>query len=149
MALFSKDGELPSATTGQGQTYLDKGSKIMGKLFFEGLVRIDGHVEGEISANDVVVIGANAKLTGQLRAASIVIEGMISGGDIIAAKRVELRRTAKVVGDLTTPVLVVEDGALFDGHCTMKREVKKDLDLTPTIAKQEHLIPQAAGNKPG
>src|SRR5215470_14151598 len=95
MALFSKDGELPLATTGQGQTYLDKGSKIMGKLFFEGPVRIDGHVEGEISANDVVVIGANAKLTGQLRAASIVIEGMISGGDIIASKRVELRRTAK------------------------------------------------------
>jgi cytoskeletal protein CcmA (bactofilin family) len=150
MALFSKDGRQPSAVTGHRQAYLDEGSKIMGKLFFEGPVKIDGHVEGEITANDAVVIGANGVVTAQLRAVSVVIAGEISG-DITAAKRVELRPTARVFGNLTTPVLVVEDGALFEGHCSMNVESKKDLDLIPTIAKQERLGSQAAtaGDKQG
>jgi cytoskeletal protein CcmA (bactofilin family) len=149
MALF-KERQQPSATTAQGHPYLDKGSKIMGKLFFEGPVRIDGHVEGEISANDVVVIGENAMVTAQLRAAAVVIAGKIRG-DIIAAKRVELRRTARAFVNITTPVLVVEEGAVFEGHCTMNAESTKDLDLTPTIAKQERLVPQVAiaDDKPG
>jgi hypothetical protein len=62
-----------------------------------------------------------------------------------------LRPTARVFGNLTTPVLVVEDGALFEGHCSMNVESKKDLDLIPTIAKQERLASQAAtaGDKQG
>ena len=122
MAL-SKEGQQPSATAAQDHPYLNKGSKIMGKLFFEGPVRIDGHVEGEISANDVVVIGEDAVVTAQLRAPAVVIGGKISG-DIIAAKRVELRPTARVLANLTTPVLVVQEGAVFEGHCTMNAESK-------------------------
>jgi cytoskeletal protein CcmA (bactofilin family) len=139
MALFSKKRvQPPTAATGEARAYLDKGSKIMGKLFFEGPVRIDGQVDGEISANDIVVIGEGAVVTAQLKAASVVIAGKISA-DIIAAKRVEIRPTAKVFGNITTPVLVVEDGALFEGHCTMNAEVKEDLKVTPTVAKQRYL----------
>jgi hypothetical protein len=41
-------------------------------------------------------------------------------------------------------VLVVQEGAVFEGHCTLNAESKKDLDLTTTIARQERLIPQVA-----
>jgi cytoskeletal protein CcmA (bactofilin family) len=144
MALFSKERVQPLVTaTGEARAYLDKGSKIMGKLFFEGPVRIDGQVDGEISSNDIVVIGEGAVVTAQLKAASVVIAGKISG-DIVAAKRVEIRPTAKVFGNITTPVLVVEDGALFEGHCTMNAEVKKDLKVTPTVAKQDRVVSQIA-----
>jgi cytoskeletal protein CcmA (bactofilin family) len=144
MALFSKERVQPSdAATGEARSYLDKGSKIMGKLFFEGRVRIDGQVDGKISVNDIVVIGEGAVVTAQLKAASVVIAGKISG-DIIAAKRVEIRPTAKVFGNITTPVLVVEDGALFEGHCTMNAEVKQDLKVTPTVAKRDRVVPQVA-----
>jgi cytoskeletal protein CcmA (bactofilin family) len=139
-------------TAGEARAYLDKGSKISGKLFFEGPVRIDGQVDGEISANDSVVIGESAIVTAQLRAASIVIAGKISG-DVLASKRVEIRPTAKVFGNLTTPILVVHDGALFEGHCTMNAEAKEDRKVTPIAAKEERkeerIVPQAAvaGNK--
>jgi hypothetical protein len=84
MAVFSKEPENPKSTEalkptmpavsgvtspaapGEARAYLDKGSKIMGKLF-EGPVRIDGQVDGEISANDVVVIGESAVVTAPQR----------------------------------------------------------------------------------
>jgi cytoskeletal protein CcmA (bactofilin family) len=138
----------PAPQAGEVRAYLDKGSKISGKLFFEGPVRIDGQVDGEISANDAVIIGESAVVTAQLKAASVVIGGKVSG-DIIASKRVEIRPSAKVFGNLTTPVLVVHDGALFEGHCTMNPEAKEDRKVTPIAPKEERVIPQAAmaGNK--
>jgi cytoskeletal protein CcmA (bactofilin family) len=93
MALFSRQPENPKsgqapkptmpaasraaapAATGEARDYLDKGSKIMGKLFFEGPARIDGQVDGEISANDVLVIGESAVVTAKLNAVSVVIAG--------------------------------------------------------------------------
>jgi cytoskeletal protein CcmA (bactofilin family) len=78
-----------------------------------------------------------------------VIAGRFSG-DIIASKRVEIRPAAKVLGNLTTPILVVHDGALFERHGTMNAEVKQDLKVTPTVAKQERVILHTASavNKP-
>ena len=148
-------------TSGEARAYLDKGSKISGKLFFEGPVRIDGQVDGEISASDAVTVGDSAVITAQIKAASVVIAGKVSG-DIIAGKRVEIRPTAKVFGNLTTPVLVVHDGALFEGHCTMNAEVKnaevknaevkEDRKVTPMVAKEERVVTPVAqaavgGNK--
>jgi cytoskeletal protein CcmA (bactofilin family) len=132
-----------STSAADARAYLDKGSKISGKLFFEGPVRIDGQVDGEISANDSVVIGEGAIVTAQLKAASLVIAGKISG-DILASKRIEIRPTAKVFGNLTTPVLVVHDGALFEGHCTMHVEVAKDDRKVTPIAKEDRVAAPAA-----
>jgi cytoskeletal protein CcmA (bactofilin family) len=137
----------------EGRAYLDKGSRISGKLLFEGPVRIDGQVDGEISANDTVTVGESAVVTAQIKAGAVVIAGKVSG-DILAAKRVEIRTTARVFGNLTTPVLVVHDGALFEGHCTMNAEVKSaevkdDRKVTPIVAKEERVVAQVAagGNK--
>jgi cytoskeletal protein CcmA (bactofilin family) len=90
-----------------------------------------------------VIIGESAVVTAPLKAASVVIAGNISG-DIIAAKRVEIRSTAKVFGNLTTPVLVIEDGALFEGYCTISSEAKEDRKVTPTVARHERVVQQAA-----
>jgi cytoskeletal protein CcmA (bactofilin family) len=167
LALFSKEPEKPKSTealkptmptasgvtflaaTDEARAYLDKGSKIMGKLFFEGPVRIDGQVDGEISANDVVVIGESAVVTAPLIAASVVIAGKLNG-NIVASRRIEIRATAKVLGNLTTAVLVVHDGALFEGHCTMNARVKEDRKVTPIVAKEERVVlhTAVAGNKP-
>ncbi|SRR5579875_16682 len=143
------------APASEARAYLDKASKISGKLFFEGPVRIDGQVDGEISASDAVVIGESAVITAQVKAAAVVIAGKVSG-DIIAGKRVEIRPTARVFGNLTTPVLVVHDGALFEGHCAMNAEVKNseikdDRKVTPIVAKEERVVAQVAagGNKLG
>jgi len=78
MALFGKERVDAAVGAGEARTYLHEGSKVMGKLFFEEPVRIDGQVDGEICANEVV-IGESAVVTTQLRAASVVIAGKVSG----------------------------------------------------------------------
>src|SRR5262249_5351762 len=69
-------------------TYLDNGSKISGKLWFEGATRIDGQVDGEITSKESLVIGESAVVTAQIRAKSIIVAGK-ANGEIIANQRLE------------------------------------------------------------
>jgi cytoskeletal protein CcmA (bactofilin family) len=135
MALFVKDDKtqksddgtplappstFPTAPSGKldVQAHLGQGSRVEGKLTFEGSVRIDGQVEGEISAQDTVIIGDSAELTAQIHANTVVVHGRVNG-DITARKRVELNAPATVVGNISTPSLVIHEGVVFEGHCTM------------------------------
>jgi cytoskeletal protein CcmA (bactofilin family) len=103
------------------QASLGKGSRVEGKLSFEGSVRIDGQIEGDINAQDTVIIGKNAEVTAQIHASNVVVEGRVNG-DITARQRVELRATAKLVGNLSTPSLIIHEGATFEGSCAMADE---------------------------
>jgi cytoskeletal protein CcmA (bactofilin family) len=135
MALFVKEDKTPRsdddpkapatppphvdrATSKEHQAHLGKGSRVEGKLSFEGSVRIDGQIEGEINAQDTVVIGDSAEVNAQIRAGTVIVEGKVNG-DIAARKRVELRAPARLVGNLSTPSLVIHEGALFEGHSSM------------------------------
>jgi cytoskeletal protein CcmA (bactofilin family) len=135
MALFVKDDKshksddalgtvAPSASTLMAsstrdvQAHLGQGSRVEGKLTFEGSVRIDGQVEGEISAQDTVIIGEGAEVTAQITANTVVVQGRVSG-DITARKRIELKAPATLVGNVSTPSLVVHEGVVFEGHCAM------------------------------
>jgi cytoskeletal protein CcmA (bactofilin family) len=100
------------------QAQLGQGSRIEGKLTFEGSVRIDGQIEGEISSQDTVMIGEGAVVNAQIQATTIVILGRVQG-DITARKRVELRSPAKLIGNINTPSLVIHEGVVFEGHCSM------------------------------
>ncbi len=119
--------------------YLDAGSKISGKLSFDGPIRIDGQVDGEITGKDSITIGESAVVTAQIRAAAIIVAGKVSG-DIIASNRIEIRPSAKVIGNLTAPVLIVHEGALFEGHCAMQPEASQSPKVT-VFAKDERVGP--------
>ena len=119
--------------------YLDAGSKISGKLSFDGPTRIDGQVDGEIIGKDSLTIGEAAVVTAQIKAAAIIVAGKVSG-DIVATNRIEIRPSAKVIGNLTAPVLVVHEGALFEGHCSMQPEAGQGAKVT-VFAKDERLAP--------
>ncbi len=129
----------------EGRAYLDRGSKISGKISFEGPARIDGEVDGEINAKDSLIIGENAVITAQIRAASVSIAGKVSG-DITASNRIEIRPSAKVNGNVTAPVLVVHEGALFEGHCSMQPEARDDRKVT-VFPKEERVAQAAAAPK--
>jgi cytoskeletal protein CcmA (bactofilin family) len=131
-----------TAPAGESRAYLDAGSKISGKLSFEGPTRIDGQVEGEINAKDSFTIGETAVVTAQIRAVSIIVAGKVSG-DIVAAQRIEVRPSARVIGNLTAPVLVVHEGALFEGHCSMQPEAARE-DRKITVLPKEDRVAQAA-----
>jgi len=100
------------------QATLGKGSHVEGKLRFEGSVRIDGQVDGEIEAQDSVIVGETAVINAQIKAGTIVVKGKITG-DVIASRRVELQAPGRLVGNITTPSLVIHEGVVFEGHCSM------------------------------
>jgi len=112
------------------QATLGQGSKVEGRLSFEGSVRIDGVVEGEINAQDTVHIGETAVVTAQIQAGTIIILGQLKG-DIKATRRVEMRAPAKLIGNINTPTLVIHEGVTFEGHCTMVTETKGKIAVLP------------------
>lgn len=105
-------------TTRDVQAHLGQGSRVEGKLSFEGSVRIDGQIDGEISAKDTVTIGDSAVVNAQIHANTVIVHGRVHG-DIIARKRVELRAPARLIGNLSTPSLVIHEGVVFEGNCKM------------------------------
>lgn len=106
--------EEPGATS----AFLGKGSRVSGKLAFEGTVRIEGHVEGEISAQDTLTIGESAVINAQVTGASVIVHGKVTG-DITARRRLEIRAPGKVFGNISAPSLVIHEGVIFEGQCTM------------------------------
>jgi cytoskeletal protein CcmA (bactofilin family) len=126
----------------EGRAYLDSGSKISGKLIFEGATRIDGQVDGEISAKDSLIIGESAVVTAQIKANAIIVAGKVSG-DIIATQRLEIRPSARVIGNLTAPVLIVHEGAMFEGHCSMQPEGARE-DRKIAVFPKDERLPQVA-----
>ena len=98
--------------------FLGYGTKISGKLHFEGSVRIDGDLDGEIESKEIT-IGESAVVTAQIRADSIVLCGKVKG-EINATQRIEIRATAKITGDITTPKLIIQEGAIFEGRCSTR-----------------------------
>jgi cytoskeletal protein CcmA (bactofilin family) len=136
------NGPAPS----EARAYLDRGSKISGKISFEGPARIDGEVDGEINAKDSLVVGESAVVTAHIKAASVSVAGKVSG-DIVATQRIEIRPSAKVSGNITAPVLSIQEGALFEGHCSMQPEgVREDRKVT-VFPKEERVVQAAGGQK--
>jgi cytoskeletal protein CcmA (bactofilin family) len=123
--MFGDKGQMDDG--GQANTYMGKGSQITGKLSFDGAVRIEGQVEGEIAAQESVVIGEDAVVKAQLTADSVVITGKVTG-DITARRRVEIRAPGKLYGNITTPSLVIHDGVVFEGHCSMGSAGARDTE---------------------
>ncbi|MBV8454826.1 MAG: polymer-forming cytoskeletal protein [Deltaproteobacteria bacterium] len=106
--------------TGAFESCISKGTKISGKLNFKEPARIEGEAEGEITG-DEIVIAPGAVVTARIAAVRLTIGGNVSG-EVIARERIELLSTARLRCTLTTPTLVLNEGAQFDGDCKMPRE---------------------------
>jgi cytoskeletal protein CcmA (bactofilin family) len=100
--------------------FIDEGSEIEGRYTFSGTVMLNGRFKGEISTTDTLIIGDKGVMNGDVRAGQVLISGEVVG-NVSAAERVELKRTARVFGDVEAPVVVVEEGVLFEGHCRMTK----------------------------
>ncbi|MGV3623947.1 MAG: bactofilin family protein [Archangium sp.] len=126
MALFEKNNsrnEENSVSAKPGgadiDTLLGKGSEFEGKLSFKGQVRIDGRYSGQIHTDDILVIGASAKVNAEVTAGTVIISGTVDG-HIRASSVVELHKGAKVKGTIEAPNVTMEREVTFDG--TMKMD---------------------------
>lgn len=98
--------------------FLGSGCIYEGKLTFEGRVRIDGKFTGEIFSNDTLEIGPDAELEAEIDVATVVVAGRING-NINARGRCDLRAPAMVVGNITSPIITMDEGVRFDGEMRM------------------------------
>ena len=85
---------------------------------FKDTVRIDGRFRGEISSENTLIVGETGEIEASIRSKTVAVSGSVTG-DIIAATKVVLHKTARVFGNIQTGSLVVEDGAEIDGSIKM------------------------------
>ena len=101
--------------------YIDEGSELEGTYTFSGTVMLNGKFKGDIQSNDTLIVGEKGVVNARIRAGAVLISGEVVG-NVLATERVELRGNARVFGDIEAPVVVVEDGVLFEGHCRMTKD---------------------------
>lgn len=100
------------------QVLIGQGCSISGELRLVGEVQILGNVEGEISASDCVTIGESAVIQARIQARAVKVFGRVKG-DIECLEHLELHAGASVIGNVTSPSLVIQDGVMFEGFCKM------------------------------
>ncbi len=116
-------------------TLLGKGSEFEGKLSFEGTVRVDGKLTGEIFTDDMLVVGEGAEVNAEVTVGSIVIQGIVRG-NITAKRSVEIHSPGRVRGNINTPSLFIEKGVFFDGNCQMDSSGATDAAPAPRHPKK-------------
>jgi len=95
-----------------------KGSVIEGTIRTEGGIRIDGTVVGEVLAKSTAAVGEGGVVEGSLTAKSVSVAGKIQG-NVTASEKLTLEARSIVSGDVRTARLIVDEGAIFDGKCSM------------------------------
>jgi cytoskeletal protein CcmA (bactofilin family) len=103
--------------------FLGKGTEFKGVLSFEGTIRVDGKVEGEVVSKDTLIAGDGAYLHGEISIGTLISSGKVVG-NIVASQKVHVLAPGTVQGNIKTPRLIIEEGVLFDGKCEMASEKK-------------------------
>ncbi|MEQ1763793.1 MAG: polymer-forming cytoskeletal protein [Pyrinomonadaceae bacterium] len=126
-----KDGKLSG--------FVGHGTSLTGDTSFQMMLRVDGHLTGTVSSDGgTLIVGNNGKLDANVSVGVAQINGTVNG-DISATERIQLGRTARVVGNIATPKLVIEDGALFEGGCTMiKARETSEKQTTPAATTSSY-----------
>ena len=99
-------------------TTIGERSSFDGRFAVRGSLRVEGTFEGEALLVDQLAIGPTGRVRANITATSVVVEGIIIG-NITASARVLLLSTARVLGDLKTPELIIQDGVVLEGRCTI------------------------------
>lgn len=135
--------------------FVGGGTTLKGDANFKGMLRVDGHLSGRITSDKgTLIVSSGGQVDANVEVGVARINGTVNG-DIIATERIEFGRTAKVNGNVQTPALIIEQGAIFDGSCRMsqpkaapekvreeRREEKREppraqtAPVTPSVAKE-------------
>jgi cytoskeletal protein CcmA (bactofilin family) len=137
--------------------FVGNGTVLTGETNFQAMLRVDGHLTGSVGSEaGTLVIGSTGRVDANIAVACAVVNGTVNG-DITASERIELGRTARVIGNISTPQLIIEQGAIFEGGCTMlkaKESMEKRApqnygytSAIPSPAETNELNPTNLNNK--
>ena len=133
MSLFDRKRHDSGEWTG----FLEKGVKVEGKLETTGTFRIDSTMKGTLVSSETLILGENATIEGQIEGNYIIIAGRFDG-TIHAKGKVEIQTKAIVTGEIHTPCLIIEPGAVFDGRCHMLSATQAAKPITIPIRSAAH-----------
>lgn len=117
---------------------LDRGCSFEGKLTFDGTVQINGDFKGEIFSDGTLIVGNEAHVNANVQVDTLIVDGSVEG--IIEAKqKIELHKGSRILANISTPSLVIEEGSLFHGQCQMITDNSDVRDERPRTAVQSTL----------
>lgn len=119
--------------------FVSSGTLVTGEAKFNAMLRIDGRFSGQItSENGTLMVGAGGRVDANIDVAVVTIQGIVNG-DVIASKRVELGRAAHLTGNIKTPALVIEPGAIFEGTSRMV-EQQTDARKRAEVERKDNVV---------
>jgi cytoskeletal protein CcmA (bactofilin family) len=107
-----------SVEPGEATAFIGKGSRISGTVVLEGGGRIEGVVDGEITAGALLTVGESAVVSAGVRGTTVVVHGRVTG-DVTVSERLEVLPTGAVCGNVRAPRLIIHEGARLEGGCAM------------------------------
>jgi cytoskeletal protein CcmA (bactofilin family) len=104
---------------------IGEGTKFKGEFDLNGLLRIDGDFTGVIRTKGKVLVGKNGRAECTLHAGTVVVGGVLRG-EIFSTEKVIILSTGLVLGNITTPRLIIEEGVIFNGSCKVTAPAAPD-----------------------
>ena len=102
--------------------WIGRGIEVKGDIAFADRLQVDGRVTGKLTSDTgTLIVGESGRLDTQIDVGVCVVHGELHG-NVIARSKLEIRKTGRVHGDVITPVLLVEEGAVFNGAIRMTQE---------------------------
>ncbi len=138
--MMFKNGEAKGDLNG----FLDAGSHMNGELSFEDTFRVDGRLTGKVVSSGDLIVGERGEVDGEVEVGRVYVSGTLKGS-VKATARIEITSGGRLLGDITAPTLVIEEGGFYEGRCTMERagaEAAKSAApvagvVTPMTAKRD------------
>lgn len=124
-------------------TLIGKGCELAGDFIAKDSARIDGKVDGNVTVTGSLLVGAGGCINGNVTAVSVLIGGEVNG-DVNATEKAELTDTAKVLGDITTKVIVIDENAIFQGKIDMNQAVPERKNSTAKAVRAGRKTAKAA-----
>ncbi|MCD6246100.1 polymer-forming cytoskeletal protein [candidate division WOR-3 bacterium] len=97
---------------------INQKTRVVGDMNIEGSIRIDGYIKGNVNVSDILVLGKTGTIEGNIKTKDAIVGGTIIG-EIKCNQKAEFQANSKLKGDVYCKVLVIEEGTVFDGHCSM------------------------------
>lgn len=118
-ALSESDSMARDIKEGRLSGFVGHGTTLTGETEFHAMLRVDGHLVGSVSSEaGTLIVGNNGQVDANVSVAAAMISGSVNG-DIVASEKLQLGRTARVMGNIQSPRLIIEEGAILEGSCSM------------------------------
>ena len=125
--------------------FVGHGTVLTGETNFQMMLRVDGHLTGTVtSEGGTLIVGTQGQVDANVSVGVATINGIVNG-DVIASEKIQPGRTARVMGNIATPRLIIEEGALFEGGCNMMR-AREEQETQATAAQEQYRTAEAAAS---